>query len=106
MTNPPIADLEQMRETAQIAASVLRAMANEDRLLLLCQLSLGEKSVRELEDLLEIRQPTLSQQLGVLRNEGIVDTRRDGKRIFYSVSDVRVLGLLASMVELYCPPPK
>jgi DNA-binding transcriptional ArsR family regulator len=51
MTNPPIADLEQMRETAQIAASVLRAMANEDRLLLLCQLSLGEKSVRELEDL-------------------------------------------------------
>lgn len=96
-------DLEQMRATAQTAVGILRAMANQDRLLLLCQLSQGEKSVRELEDLLEIRQPTLSQQLGVLRKEGLVETRRDGKRIYYSVSDVRVLGLLTSMVALYCP---
>jgi DNA-binding transcriptional ArsR family regulator len=83
--------------------SSLRAMANEDRLLLLCQLSLGEKSVSELEQLLDIRQPTLSQQLGVLRSEGVVNTRRDGKRIYYSVADPRVLDLLTAMHIAYCP---
>lgn len=92
-----------MRVTAEAAVSILRAMANPDRLLLLCQLSQGEKSVQELEQLLEIRQPTLSQQLGVLRKEGLVETRREGKRIYYSVRDARVLGLLTSMVALYCP---
>lgn len=100
---PSKLDLEQLRAIAETAVSTLRAMANPDRLLLLCQLSQGEKSVRELEDLLEIRQPTLSQQLAVLRKEGLVETRREGKRIYYSVSDVRVLGLLTSMVALYCP---
>lgn len=96
-------DMAQMRSTAKIAVSALRAMANEDRLLLLCQLRLGEKSVSELEQLLEIRQPTLSQQLGVLRTEGLVNTRRDGKRIFYSVDDPRVMGLLTAMYQGYCP---
>lgn len=100
---PSNLDLPQMRATAETAVGVLRAMANQDRLLLLCQLSQGEKSVRELEDLLEIHQPSLSQQLGVLRKEGLVETRREGKRIYYSVSDARVLGLLTSMVALYCP---
>ncbi|AZP14449.1 transcriptional regulator [Undibacterium parvum] len=92
-----------MRASAKIAVSSLRAMANEDRLLLLCQLSLGEKSVSELEQLLDIRQPTLSQQLGVLRSEGVVNTRRDGKRIYYSVADPRVLDLLTAMHIAYCP---
>lgn len=96
-------DMAQMRETAKSAVSSLRAMANEDRLLLLCQLSLGEKSVSELEQLLDIHQPTLSQQLGVLRTEGLVSTRRDGKRIYYSVTDARVLGLLHAMHGQFCP---
>ncbi|MDO8702752.1 MAG: metalloregulator ArsR/SmtB family transcription factor [Undibacterium sp.] len=103
MKHPTPLDMTQMRMSAKVAVSSLRAMANEDRLLLLCQLSLGEKSVSELEELLDIRQPTLSQQLGVLRTEGLVNTRRDGKRIYYSVSDVRVLGLLNAMHVEYCP---
>ena len=78
-------------------------LANEDRLLLLCQLSQGEMSVSELEAALEIWQPTLSQQLGVLRTEGVVNTRRDGKRIFYSVADPRLLEVLGVLYRLYCP---
>lgn len=96
-------DINMMRVAAQKATSVLRVMANEDRLLLLCQLTHGEKSVGELEQLLDIRQPTLSQQLGVLRIDGLVVTRREGKRIYYSVADANVLALLKTLYELYCP---
>ncbi|MDP3670963.1 MAG: metalloregulator ArsR/SmtB family transcription factor [Telluria sp.] len=96
-------DINMMRVAAQKATSVLRVMANEDRLLLLCQLTHGEKSVGELEQLLDIRQPTLSQQLGVLRIDGLVVTRREGKRIYYSVADANVLSLLKTLYELYCP---
>lgn len=103
MEYPTPIDMAQMRASAKIAVGSLRAMANEDRLLLLCQLSLGEKSVGELEQLLDIRQPTLSQQLGVLRTEGLLATRREGKRIYYSVADKRVLDLLSAMHIAYCP---
>lgn len=96
-------DIEKMRIAADQATAVLRALANPDRLLLLCQLSQGEKAVGELEELLDIRQPTLSQQLGVLRTEGLVDTRRDGKRIYYSIADPKVFILLNAMYDLYCP---
>lgn len=104
MSNPntPV-DMEAMRAAAGEATAVLRALANPDRLLLLCQLSQGEKSVGELEALVGIRQPTLSQQLGVLRSEEMVDTRRDGKQIFYSVKDPKVLALLTGLYALYCP---
>jgi DNA-binding transcriptional ArsR family regulator len=95
-------DMQRMRAAAEQATSALRTLANADRLLLLCQLSQGEKSVGELEALLDIRQPTLSQQLAVLRNEGLVNTRRDGKRIFYSVADPRTLQILATLYQLYC----
>ena len=100
--NSPL-DIDAMRTAASEATTVLRALANPDRLLLLCQLSQGEKSVGELEVLVGVRQPTLSQQLGVLRNEGLVDTRRDGKQIFYSVKDPKVLALLNGLYNLYCP---
>lgn len=94
---------ERLRQAAGTAVGALKVLANEDRLLLLCQLSHGEMSVGELEDALDIRQPTLSQQLAVLRTEGVVDTRRDGKRIFYSVTDPRSMQLLAVLYKLYCP---
>ncbi|GAB4056909.1 metalloregulator ArsR/SmtB family transcription factor [Uliginosibacterium sediminicola] len=103
--NPVSLDMQQMRTAADLASNTLRVLANTDRLLLMCQLSQGEKSVGELEELLDIRQPTLSQQLGVLRTEGLVNTRRDGKRIFYSVADQRVLQILATLYQLYCPAP-
>lgn len=99
----PTDTIDQMRSATGNVCAVLHAMANENRLLLLCQLSQGEKSVSELEELLDLHQPTLSQQLGVLRSEGLVTTRRDGKRVFYSISDQKLLTLLNVLYGLYCP---
>ncbi len=101
----PVLSISVMRAAAGETAAVLRALSNEDRLLLLCQMSQGEYSVGELEALLDIRQPTLSQQLTVLRAEGLVNTRREGKRIFYRVSDQKVLMILTTLYQLYCPKP-
>jgi ArsR family transcriptional regulator len=92
-----------LRRAAGQAVGALKVLANEDRLLLLCQLSQGEMCVGDLEETLDIHQPTLSQQLGVLRTEGVVNTRRDGKRIFYSVADPKVLQVLKVLYRLYCP---
>ena len=92
-----------LRRAAGKAIKALKALANEDRLLLLCQLSQGEMCVSELEERLNIRQPTLSQQLGVLRQEGLAATRRDGKRIYYSVADPNALQMLQVLYRLYCP---
>jgi ArsR family transcriptional regulator len=92
-----------MQDGAKQATTVLHALANENRLLLLCQLTQGEKSVGELEQAMDIHQPTLSQQLGVLRAEGLVNTRRDGKRIYYSIADPKVFSLLNTLYSLYCP---
>jgi DNA-binding transcriptional ArsR family regulator len=96
-------DPQRLRRAAGDAVAALKVLANEDRLLLLCQLSLGEMCVSELEEQLGIRQPTLSQQLGVLRTEGVVDTRREGKQIFYSIADPALLDILAVLYRLYCP---
>ena len=98
-------DVGEMREAAGRATAMLRVLANEDRLLLLCQLTQGEACVSDLEELLGIRQPTLSQQLGVLRVEEIVSTRREGKKIFYQVCDERVVSVLKTLYGLYCPAP-
>jgi len=102
-TETSVLDVGMMRAAAREATSVLGVLANENRLLLLCQLSQGEKCVKELEDALDLHQPTLSQQLGVLRSLGIVETRRDGKRIYYSIADQKMLILLSTLYELYCP---
>lgn len=104
MSSPDL-NMKQMRETAGQATAMLRVLANEDRLLLLCQLTQGEACVSELEELLEIRQPTLSQQLGILRTEEIVSTRREGKKIFYRISDSRAVSLLATLYGIYCHAP-
>lgn len=100
---PPL-DLDRMRASARAVTALLRALANEDRLLLLCQMAHGEKSVGELETDLDIHQPTLSQQLGVLRSEGLVTTRREGKRIYYTTANSKVLVLLNTLHALYCDP--
>jgi DNA-binding transcriptional ArsR family regulator len=96
-------DPQLMRKAAAQATALLRALAHEDRLLLLCELSQGEQSVSELEELMDLHQPSLSQQLGVLRNEGLVNTRRDGKRIYYSIEDPVVLRVLKTLYDIYCP---
>jgi DNA-binding transcriptional ArsR family regulator len=103
MPKHPVIDPEALRGAAGQAVGVLKLLANPERLLLLCQLSEGEMCVSDLEQALDIHQPTLSQQLGVLRNEGVVTTRREGKNIFYSVADPAVLQILALLYKLYCP---
>lgn len=102
-TNSLIISPEALRGAAGQAVAALKVLANEDRLLLLCQLSQGELCVSELEEALDIHQPTLSQQLGVLRSEGVVNTRRQGKNIYYSVADPALLEILAVLYRLYCP---
>ena len=95
-------DTETLRNAAAQAVAALKLLANEDRLLL-CQLSQCELCVSELEEPLGIRQPTLSQQLGVLRTEGAVSTRRQGKNIYYSETDPAMLEILAVLYRFYCP---
>ena len=99
----PVIDPQLLRSGVAQAVGVLKILANEDRLMLLCQLSQGEHCVSELQEELHIAQPTLSQQLGVLRNEGIVSTRRQGKNIYYSVADPQTLEILLLLHSLYCP---
>ena len=95
-------DMARMRTAATQATSLLRSLAHEDRLLLLCQLCQEELSVGELEQRLDIRQPGLSQHLGVLRRENLVATRREGKRIFYRVADERALAVLQTLYDSFC----
>jgi ArsR family transcriptional regulator len=102
-TRDLVIDPERLRQAADEAVGALKLLANPERLLLLCQLSQGEFSVGELEEQLGIHQPTLSQQLGVLRNQQVVATRRDGKNIYYSVADPAVLEILVVLYRLYCP---
>ncbi|MGB6054420.1 MAG: metalloregulator ArsR/SmtB family transcription factor [Burkholderiaceae bacterium] len=103
MTDVPTIDLPALRAASSAACSLLKAMANPDRLLLLCQLSQGELCVGDLEEQLGIRQPTLSQQLAVLREEGLVQTRRDGKQIFYSIASSEALAVLQVLYTQFCP---
>ena len=102
LTEIPI-ELETLRRSADSACRLMKVLSNPDRLLLLCQLSQGEKRVGELEELVGISQPTLSQQLGVLREEGLVNTRREGKNIYYSVASPELLEILGLLYRLYCP---
>lgn len=82
----------------------MKTLSNPDRLLILCQLALGEKRVGELEELLGIVQPTLSQQLTVLRDEELVSTRREGKNIYYELSSPQVLAVMEVLYAQFCKP--
>lgn len=103
MASRTLIDPNALRAAAGEAVGALKVLANQERLLLLCQLSQGEMSVGELEEQLDIRQPTLSQQLGVLRAQGVVNTRREGKRIYYRIADPKLLQIIAVLYRLYCP---
>ena len=94
--------IDAMHAAAADAARLMKVLANADRLLLLCQLSQGEMCVSELEAALGIRQPTLSQQLGVLRDEALVDTRREGKHIYYRVASAHGARGAAVLYEQFC----
>jgi DNA-binding transcriptional ArsR family regulator len=94
-------DLHLVKERVHRASGFLKALSNEKRLLLLCLMSDRERSVTELETLLALRQPTVSQQLARLRNEGLVAPRRDGKVIYYSISSEEVRRMIGVLYELF-----
>ena len=97
-------DLETMKASAGRACRLMKVLSNPDRLMLLCQLSLGEKRVGELEEILGIVQPTLSQQLTVLRDEELVSTRRDGKNIYYQIASPQALAVMNVLFDQFCGP--
>jgi DNA-binding transcriptional ArsR family regulator len=97
-------DLEKMHIAAEKACRLMKVLSNPDRLMLLCQLSLGEKRVGELEEILGILQPTLSQQLTVLRDEELVSTRREGKNIYYQIASPQALAVMNILYAQFCAP--
>ncbi len=90
--------------SAATASDFLKALANENRLLLLCLLADGEKSVSELESTLGLRQPTVSQQLGRLRVDDLVSYRREGKTVLYSLASEEVRQVIGLLYDLFCVP--
>jgi DNA-binding transcriptional ArsR family regulator len=95
-------ELDRMADNAKRASEFLKALAHESRLLILCILAEGEKSVSELEDILNLRQPTVSQQLARLRADGLVSTRRDGKAIYYNLASQEARVVIGAIYEVFC----
>lgn len=95
-------ELERMVGNANRAADFLKALAHESRLMILCILAEGEKSVGELEDILALRQPTVSQQLARLRADGLVSTRRDGKAIYYNLASDEARVVIGAIYDVFC----
>jgi ArsR family transcriptional regulator len=93
---------EELIRQAENASNFLKALSHEGRLMILCHLTSGEKSVTELEGLLGSRQAAVSQQLARLRLEGLVSCRRDGKTIYYTLSDPRAMRMMALVHDMFC----
>lgn len=96
---------DEMMVQATAAAAFLKALSHEGRLMILCHLSSGEKTVSELEELLSSRQAAVSQQLARLRLEGLVTCRRDGKTMFYSIQDPKVGRMIDLVYDMFCRRP-
>jgi DNA-binding transcriptional ArsR family regulator len=97
-------DLALFEDSAGRAASLLRLLGNERRLMILCQLAEAELSVGELQPRVGLSQSALSQHLALLRSNGIVATRRSGQTIYYRISDPAALRVISTLAELFCPP--
>ena len=95
-------ELDRMVSNAKRASDFLKALAHESRLMILCILAEGEKSVSELEDILNLRQPTVSQQLARLRADGLVSTRRDGKAIYYNLASAEARVVIGAIYDVFC----
>ena len=98
----PAADLDNMAAKAKDASDFLKALAHEGRLMILCILCEGEKSVTELEQMLALRQPTVSQQLARLRAEGLVAPRRDGKAMHYRLASEDARVIIRVVQQVFC----
>ena len=95
-------DMDKMATNAMRASNFLKAISHEGRLMILCHLATGEKSVTDLERLLSARQAAVSQQLSRLRLEGLITPRRDGKQIYYSLTDDRPKQIMEVVYDLFC----
>jgi DNA-binding transcriptional ArsR family regulator len=93
---------DKMQENAEQASTLLKSMSNENRLLILCQLVEGEKSVTELQQRVPLSQSALSQHLAVLRRDGLVTTKRVAQSIFYSLASIEAQQVLSTLYGLYC----
>ncbi len=99
-------EIEDLRHSAQEACALLKVLSNPDRLMLLCEMAQGEKTVTQLQEDLGITQPTLSQQLAVLRAQALVDTRREGKNIFYQLASPQAMAGMQVLYQQYCQPKR
>lgn len=97
-------DITDFQISASAAAKLLRTLGNEKRLMILCQLAEAERSVGELQPLVGLSQSALSQHLAVLREEGVVATRREGLVIWYRIIDPAAVKVVATLAEIFCPP--
>jgi DNA-binding transcriptional ArsR family regulator len=103
--NPPaVKDIDALMEQARKAGDLLKALSHESRLLILCILVQGEKSVSELEELLSMPQAAVSQQLARLRFDRLVQTRREGRMVYYSIANEETAELVKMLYEFFCKP--
>ena len=99
-------DLSRFKASAAEAAKLLRALSNERRLMILCQLGDQELAVGQIQPLVGLSQSALSQHLAVLREQGVVTTRREGQTVFYRIADPAAVKVVATLAEIFCPPGK
>jgi len=97
-------DITRFEASASSAARLLKTLGNERRLMILCQLVEGERSVGQLQPNVGLSQSALSQHLAVLREEGVVATRRDGLTVWYRIDDPAAIKVVATLAEIFCPP--
>jgi DNA-binding transcriptional ArsR family regulator len=95
-------DVDELKENAQRASELLKAMSNEKRLMILCYLAGGEKAVGEMEKLVGLSQSALSQHLARLRRDGLVKTRRSSQTIYYSLSGGEAAAIMETLHGIYC----
>ena len=100
------AEIEELRKHAGEAANLLKTLASENRLLILCTLAEGEMAVSELNDRIDLSQSGLSQQLAILRRDGLVIARRQSQAIFYSLAQSSAIRVIEVLKEIYCATPK
>ena len=100
----PALDLDTLAANARGASELLKALSHETRLMILCLLAEGEKSVGDIEQALRLRQPAVSQQLARLRADGLVEARRNGKNIYYSLARTEVREVMEALHRAFCKP--
>lgn len=98
-------NMQDLISRSEAVADLLKAMANSHRLMILCELSNGERSVSRLEEIVDLSQSALSQHLAKLRECNIVKTRREAQTIYYSLADDRVSRLMSTLQAEFCVPP-